>query len=165
LIVDIPALNVRLVAARPTGPVPEQMIAEAFSFIVLAFVVVVEAKLFNVIANPPVSNVPARMLGEPPPVIVKLLPRVQYPLTPLNFTVSPSNVTLLVVNVLPEDVARKFKIEPAALLKATPVAAFSQLPCTLRTEGVAKYVTVTVPVAGPEMLISRQVEAVPIVTI
>ena len=68
----------------------------------------------------------------------------------------------LVVTVLPIDVAKKFTV-PAAVVNATPVAALSQLPYTLIT-AVAPDVIVTVFAAGPEMLISKQEEAVPIVT-
>ena len=77
VIVDVPALSVRLVAAKLTAVDPEQLMVELFKFIVLAFVVVVERILFSVIANPPVSNVPARTLGEFPDVIVIAPPRVQ----------------------------------------------------------------------------------------
>ena len=156
-------MNVRLVAARLTGPVPEQIIVEAFRFIALTLVVVVERKLFNVIANPPVSNVPARMVGEAPPVIVTALPNVQPPPTPLKFTVIAPNVILLVVTVLPVVVARKFKAAPAVVVKTTPVAALNQLPYTLMT-AVAPDVMVTLPTAGPAMLTSRQTAFVPIVT-
>ena len=80
---------------------------------------------------------------------------------PLKFKKVFASETPLVVTVLPVDVAKKFMV-PAAVLKATPVAAFSQLPNTLMT-AVAPDVIVTVFAAGPAMLISRQVEAVPIV--
>jgi hypothetical protein len=155
-----------LAAARLTGTVPEQVITEAFRFIALTFVVVEELKLFNVIANPPVSNVPARIVGEPPPVIVTALPNVQPPPTPLKFTVIGPNVILLVVTVLPVVVAKKFIAQAPVLLNVTPVAPLNQLPYTLIFDP-ATDVMVTLPTAGPAMLTSRQVAGVavrPIVT-
>ena len=163
VIVDVPALKVRLVAAKLSTVVPEQVITEAFRFIALTFVVVVERKLFSVIANPPVSNVPARMVGEAPAVTVNALPNVQPPPTPLKFTVIAPNVILLVVTVLPVVVAKKFTIAPEVVVKTTPVAALNQLPYTLMT-AVAPDVMVTLPTAGPAMLTSRQTAFVPIVT-
>jgi hypothetical protein len=70
---------------------------------------------------------------------------------------------MLVVTVLPVDVAKKFKAAPLVEENTTPVAALNQLPYTLMT-AVAPDVIVTLPEPGPTMLTSRQAAFVPIVT-
>jgi hypothetical protein len=124
-------------------------------------VALVVANVVHDMARLPVLKVP--LLGVICAVEVNALPNVHPPPTPLNTTAIGPNVTMLVVTVLPVDVARKFKAAPEVVVKTTPVAALNQLPYTLMT-AVAPDVMVTLPTAGPAMVISRQVEAVPIVT-
>lgn len=162
MIVDVPALKV-----SPTTELKETLfvmvIADDPSDIDLVVALVV-ANVVHDTAKLPVLKSP--LLGVICAVLVNALPSVHPPPTPLNTTANEFNVTLLVVTVLPVVVARKFKVQPAVEANATPVAALSQLPCTLMID-VAADVMVTLPTAGPDMLTSRQVAGLavrPIVT-
>jgi hypothetical protein len=61
-------------------------------------------------------------------VLVKALPNVQPPPTPLKVTVIAPSVTLFVVTVLPVVVAKKFMAAPVVVVNVIPVAVFDQLP-------------------------------------
>jgi len=67
------------------------------------------------------------------------------------------------VMVLPVVVAKKLMVAPVVVVNTTPVAALVQLPEQLIT-AVAPDVMVTLPVAGPAMVMSNAAAFVPTVT-
>jgi hypothetical protein len=111
-------------------------------------------------AKLPVLNVP-ELVNTPLQVIAD--PRVQPPPTPPKTIFMFPSVTLFVLIVLLVVVSKKFIAAPEVVVNTTPVAALVQLPNTLIT-AVAPDVIVTLPVAGPAIVTSKQTAFVPIVT-
>ena len=125
--VDVPALNVRPVPEKPTGPVPLQAIADAPSVIERVNTPDDDNELI-VQAKPPVLKAPCKTLIEFTGLPVNALPKVHPPPAPFKTMPVTLNVTLLVVIVLPVVVAKKLTTEPVLVLNTTTVAAFVQLP-------------------------------------
>jgi len=162
VIVEVPALNVRFEPEKPTGLVPLQVIADAPNVIERVNEPVDVSELSEQ-AKPPVLKAPCKTVIEFPTVVVKALPKVQPPPAPFKEINAVLNVTLLVVMVLPVVVAKKLTTAPAVVVNTTPVAAFVQLPEQLIT-AVAPIVMVTLPTAGPAIVMSNAAAFVPTVT-
>jgi hypothetical protein len=150
-----------LVASKFTGALPAQLIADEPKFTVATPVVAERCKLAaKVKLKFPVLKVPAIALIEK---TVTALTSVHAPFAPLKTTPIAPNVTLLVAIVFPVVVAIKLTLAPVVDVNTTPVAAFIQLPEQLIT-AVAPDVIVTLPIAGPAIVMSSALAFVPTVT-
>jgi hypothetical protein len=161
-IVDVPALNVRLVVVVAfIGPaLPPRVIVELPNDIERTVVEETPNTLMDMLKLP-VLKVPALALKLCDNVSAE--PKVQPPVDEAKDIVFCERDTLLVVIVFPVVVAKKLITALAVALNATPVAAFVQDPYTLIID-VAADVIVAVPDAGPTMLTSSAAAFVPTVT-
>ena len=126
MIVDVPALNVRLVVVvNVHAAVPVIVSVELPSVTVRVLLFELEKPALPMLKFP-VLNAP--LVTVMTLVCVNALPRVHPPPTPLKVIAIAPSVTLLVVTVLPVVVAKKFMAAPVVVVNVIPVAALDQLP-------------------------------------